>query len=278
MACVRKWRGKWVVDYYDEKKKRHIEQVDSREDGHRKLADLEATDPKTPNKNTFKQYGEWWLENCAKVTVKASTYEEYERVLRVHLYPVFSSKPFTKITRKMVRELVAAKQKAGLSRSSIRNILAPMRGTYNQAIEDEEAQRNPAERMGKFNKQLTPKKTINPLTREETQIMLDKAATDFAHHYPVFLCAPRAGLREGELIALKGIDIDFNGRFINVQRNLSREKITTPKNGKSRRVDMSKKLAAVLNDLLSKKRATAFARKWKSRPTSEGTQRQWLMR
>src|SRR5262249_38967776 len=71
-------------------------------------------------------------------------------------------------------------------------------------------------------------------------------------------CAPRSGLREGELIALKGIDLDFNGRFIEVQRNLSRGKITTPKNGKSRRVDMSKKLAAVLNDLLSRKRAAAL--------------------
>jgi integrase len=120
--------------------------------------------------------------------------------------------------------------------------------------------------MGKFNKQLTPKKTINPLTREETQIMLDKAATDFAHHYPVFLCAPRAGLREGELIALEGVDIDFNGRFINVQRNLSRGKITTPKNGKTRRVDMSKQLSAVLAELLSRRRAIALRREMEKQP------------
>jgi integrase len=66
--------------------------------------------------------------------------------------------------------------------------------------------------------------------------------------------------RAHELIALKGIDLDFNGRFIDVQRNLSRGKIKSPKNGKTRRVDMSKNLAAVLNDLLSKKRAAAVRR------------------
>ena len=96
--------------------------------------------------------------------------------------------------------------------------------------------------------------------------MLDKAETDFAHYYPLFLCAPRAGLREGELISLKGIDLDFNGRFIDVQRNLSRGKITTPKNGKSRRVDMSNRLTAILNDLLSKKRAVALRKEMAKEP------------
>src|SRR5262249_26073626 len=135
-------------------------------------------------------------------------------------------------------------------------------------IEDDDAQRNPASRMGKFNKKDGGKPAINPLTREETQVMLDKAEPDFAQYYPLFLCAPRSGLREGELIALKGIDLDFNGRFIEVQEKPSRGKNTTPKKGKNRRVDMSKKWAAVLNDLLSRKRAAAL-RKEMEKPAGE---------
>ena len=46
----------------------------------------------------------------------------------------------------------------------------------------------------------------------------------------------------GELIALKGMDLDFNSRFIHVQRNLSRTKISVPKNGRARKVDMSSML------------------------------------
>jgi integrase len=259
MACVRQYRGKWVVDWRDENKKRHLDQVASEAEGHRRLAELKDSDMKAPNKNSFKEYGDWWLENCAKIQTKHSTYEEYERALKNHLYPVFGSKPLTKIDRPMVRELIATKQKEGLSQSSIRNILAPMRGMFNQAIEDGGVHKqNPAERMGRFNKKQGGKPPINPLSREEVQVMLDKAEKDLPHYYPLFLCAPRAGLREGELIALKGIDIDFNGRFIDVQRNFSRGKITTPKNGKSRRVDMSARLAAVLSELLSKKRAAAL--------------------
>jgi integrase len=266
MACVRQYRGSWIVDWRDEQKKRHLDQVASEAEGHRRLAELKDNEMKAPNKNSFKEYGEWWLENCAKGEIKDSTYEEYERALNLHLYPVFGFKPFSKITRKMVRELITAKKKAGLSQSSIRNILAPMRGMYNHAMEDDELQRNPASRMGKFNKKEGDKPAINPLSREETQVMLDKAETDYAHYYPLFLCAPRAGLREGELIALKGIDLDFNGRFIEVQRNLSRGRITTPKNGKTRRVDMSNRLTAVLNDLLSRKRAVALRKEMAKEP------------
>jgi integrase len=67
----------------------------------------------------------------------------------------------------------------------------------------------------------------------------------------------------GELIALKGIDIDFKGRFIHVRRNLSRGKISVTKNGKDRPVDMSGKLAEVLGDLLSKRRAEALREEMK---------------
>src|SRR3989442_1643549 len=100
MACVRKWRGTWVIDYRDETKKRHIEQVENEAEGFRQLAEIEQNDRKAPIKGTFKEHGDWWLENCAKGNIKDSTYEEYERALRVHLYPVFGNKPFSKITRK----------------------------------------------------------------------------------------------------------------------------------------------------------------------------------
>jgi integrase len=77
---------------------------------------------------------------------------------------------------------------------------------------------------------------------------------------PLFLCAPRTGIRQGELIALKGTDLDFNGRVIVVQRNLSRGRISATKNGKARKVDMSTQLAEVLSEMLSKRRAEALRR------------------
>jgi len=45
---------------------------------------------------------------------------------------------------------------------------------------------------------------------------------------------------------LKWDDIDFDGRFINIERTFSKGRIGTPKNGKSRKVDMSRQLADAL--------------------------------
>jgi integrase len=260
MACVRRHRGVWVCDWRDPSGKRYIETVDGdRAAAERRLAEIIRTGKQSANKRlTFEEYGGWWLENCAKAQIKDSTFQEYQAVLNKHLYPIFGTRPLVKISRAMVRELIAVKQKEKLSQSTIRNILAPMRGMYNQAIEDGEAHANPAARVGKFNKRSGTGKTINPLTREETQTLLAKARETVPAYYPLLLCAPRTGIREGELIALKGTDVDFRGKFIDVQRNISRGRVATPKSGKSRRVDMSSQLAEVLQAMLSQKRAAAL--------------------
>jgi integrase len=56
----------------------------------------------------------------------------------------------------------------------------------------------------------------------------------------------RTGLRLGEQLALKWGDIDWNGRFLLVQRNLVNGILTTPKSHQVRRVDMSAQLMTAL--------------------------------
>lgn len=269
MACVRKWRGKWVVDWRDPNGKRFIETVEGdRDTAKRRLGEILKAGEKSVSKRlTFKDYGEWWLDNCAKGSIKDSTYREYEAALKNHLNPVFGSKPLAKIGRKDVKELIAGKKREGLSSSTIRNILAPLRGMYNEAIENEDAHFNPASNLGKVNKK-QPGASINPLTRGEVSTLLDKAKEKSPDLYPLLLSAARTGMRQGELIALKGTDIDFHSRFIEVNRTLSRGKLTSPKSGKTRRVDMSNQLTGVLQDLLSKRKAVAL-RKEMEKPAGE---------
>src|SRR5438094_10600076 len=70
--------------------------------------------------------------------------------------------------------------------------------------------------------------------------------------HPLFLMALRAGLRKGELIAIKWGDIQFGesaedpNHYIVVPRNYSHSKFTTPKSKKSRRVDLSRELRSAL--------------------------------
>jgi integrase len=246
MATVRKHRGKWVVDWRDDTGRRHFERVKDREAGKRRLAEILRTGEHAVSRLTLKQYGVKWLESV-KGTIADSTYQEYEAALRNHVYATLGEKLFSKVNKAMIRELITEKRKK-FEPGTIRNILAPVRGMYNQAIEDGEPISNPAARMGKQNKG-KQKTVINPWTKEEVSLGLRKALELVPKNYPLYLCALRAGMRRGELIALRAPDIDFERRLIHIQRTLSRGKIKLPKSGKTRFVDMSKQLGNVLAEL-----------------------------
>jgi integrase len=275
MACVKKRRGKWVVDWRDLQGRRHWETQPDREKAKDRLAEIlkgENLEPAPVEKRTFEEYGQWWLENVARGAIKASTHQEYTAVLKNHVYPTLGALKFVEIHRPQIRELIAAKKAEGYDQSTIRNIMAPVRGMFFQAIEDGITEKNPASRIGKLNKRDKdkPKKKIDPLTREEVAILLETVtgSAKYSRFYPVLLCACRTGIRQGELVALKGIDVDFRGGFIHVQRNLSRGKISTTKNSKNRRVDMSTMLANTLDELLTKRRSEALREEMK-KPADE---------
>ena len=90
------------------------------------------------------------------------------------------------------------------------------------------------------------------MTRDETAKFLNAVTDVHPEWFPFFLAALRAGLRKGELIALKWGDIQFGesaedpNRYILVHRNWAHGRFTTPKSRKSRRVDLSKQLRATL--------------------------------
>ncbi len=103
-------------------------------------------------------------------------------------------------------------------------------------------------------------KMIEPLTRKELSILLETVENRMPHYYPLLLCAARTGMREKELIGLKGGYIDFNGRLIEVRRNVVRGRVTTTKSGKTHRVDMSLQLTNTLQRLLVRRKAEALKR------------------
>ena len=145
MACVKKRRGSWVVDWRDSKGRRHWETQPNREKAKERLAEiLSGAEPEQLiEARTFEEYGDWWLENVAKGSIKESTYQEYKSALKKHVYPTLGAVKFTEVKRPMIRELIAAKKKQGLAQSTIRNLAAPVRGMYNQAIEDDITEKTP---------------------------------------------------------------------------------------------------------------------------------------
>jgi len=99
---------------------------------------------------------------------------------------------------------------------------------------------------------------IDALTREEVQKLLDAAENIGSDTHAVILTAVRTGVRMGELFGLQWGDLDFNSRFLEVRRNITRGRIETPKSGQLRRVDMSKQLSEALQELRKRRKVLYF--------------------
>jgi integrase len=231
---------------------------------------------------TFKEYAESFLNGFSKNSHKPSTHESYKSALENHIYPAFGSKSIDKIGKKDIKDFLIQKQNetkkpnknkkiedqrlVKLTPSTVRNLKAYLSCILNQAVDDEIIGSNPVSRTGKLIKKTDRKKDINPFSWDE-KAQFEKAAKEhYPRYYPLFLTALRTGMRIGELIALKPGDLDFNGTFIEIRQNCVRGKISTPKSGKIRRVDMSSELRRVLKSYLTARKQESLRKGWGQPP------------
>ena len=214
---------------------------------------------------TFAAYAASWLEGIAQ-TRKHSTHEDYADALRRHLLPAFGALELEDVTRERVRTLAWQHLKAGRSYKTVLNLIRCLSSLLSQAVEDGHVSTNPALRPGKFLPKASKRHAINPLTREDVIALLDTARARLPRAYPLLLCAVRTGLRLGELLALQWDDLDVRNRFVEVRRNYTRGVVTTPKNGESRRVDMSLELVAAFKALQVERQLEAAANGWAATP------------
>ena len=194
----------------------------------------------------FGDYAKHYLESYAKVACKWTTWTGYETIIEKHLRPVWENRRLDEITRADVKQLILQKQQDGLAAGTVENIKALVSGIFTHAYEDGILAVNPALKMGRFIQRHDLRRHVTPLSREHTAKFLCSAQEHFPEHYPLLLCAFRTGMRMGELLGLAWDDIDFAANTIEVRRSYSHGQFSTPKSHKSRIVDMSDQLKAVL--------------------------------
>jgi integrase len=208
----------------------------------------------------FKHYSDLWINNTVPATCKMSTTSDYQAILDKHVLPVFGDLKVNEATEGKIKDFLFAKVNAGYAASTVTHMKNVISGVLAKAMDDKVISDNAALNLGKqFMKKIADaieaRKIANgnekkgdpdPLSGEELKLLLDTVDKYFSDNYPLFLLLARTGVRIGEALGLQWGDIDFNGRFINLQRSLSRGNITTLKGKRSRSVDMSKQLAVVL--------------------------------
>ena len=221
-----------------------------------------GTQKKVP---TFGEYSRKWLDGYAETHLKYSTCKGYDCILRIHLQPLMD-RQIDQIARTEIKDLIYAKLKDGLAPATVSRIKAVISGVLSHALEDGLVSANPASRLGRQIKGKDRKADINPLTREEARALLETIAEHHPRYYTFFMCALRTGMRLGELRGLEWGNIDFRGGFIEVRQAYVKGQITTPKNHKRRRVDMSPQLAETLKALRTERKKESLAKGWKEMP------------
>ena len=176
---------------------------------------------------------------------KPSTVQDYRIMLRRHFIPYFGRSPISGITVARVSGYMTEKLGQDLSPKTVNNHLNFLHGVFAFAVKRDLAASNPVSGVDRPRPD-GPNPDIRFLDRGELEALMQGARderfgpTDRA----VFLTAATAGLRQGELLALRWQDVDFKAGVIRVRRNFTRGQWGTPKSRRaSRAVPMGNRLA-----------------------------------
>jgi integrase len=182
------------------------------------------------------EYLDRWLSDSVRDTVKATTFERYEQIARLHLKPSLGRVKLKGLTPAHVRGLYREKLEAGSSARTVRYMHTTLHKALKQAVMDGLIPRNATEAV-------TPpqssREEMCPLTPEQAKLLLQVAHEAGDRLAALYVLAIHTGLRQGELLGLKWDDVNLEDGSLQVRRTLAITKngpvLTPPKTTGSRR-------------------------------------------
>jgi len=181
-------------------------------------------------------------------TVKATTFERYEQITRLHLKPALGRVKLKALTPAHIRGPYREKLEAGSSARTVCYVHTTLHKALKQAVMDGLIPRNATEAV----KPPQPsREEMRPLTPEQANLLLQVAHEAGDRLEALYVLAIHAGLRQGELLGLMWDDVDLEDGSLQVRRTLAITKngpvFTFPKTAGSRR---SVKLTSKVIDAL----------------------------
>ncbi|MGW4461795.1 tyrosine-type recombinase/integrase [Micromonospora sp. NPDC004704] len=196
----------------------------------------------TAGRLTFRVYAEEWLRTRS---FDESTRETTEFRVRKHLLPFFGDRQLAAIKPGHVREW--DRSMVGVLAPATRAVVfAHLRTILGAAVDDERIAKNPCSA-----KSVTPPR---PVVRRVVPWKLDTVSAirqGLAERYrPSVDLGAGCGMRQGEIFGLSPDDVDFDGGWIHVVRQVKivryRLVLGLPKNDRDRRIPLPASVATVL--------------------------------
>ena len=166
---------------------------------------------------TVGEYLERWLKDSVRGTVRMSTYERHEGIVRTHLKPTLGRIRVKNLTPTHVRGLHREKLDAGLAPATVRKIHSTLHKALSQAVSDGLIPRNAAV----IKAPRPDPEEMHPLSADEASALLKAAHGE--RFEALYVLAITTGLRRGELLGLRWRDADLEQGVLRVGRALVRE-------------------------------------------------------
>lgn len=185
---------------------------------------------------TFEELASLWLENY-KTTVKPSTFENVRSKVEKMTEEHFKEMKLKKITVAYCQRVVIELSKTYVLYN---HYLSVINRIFKYAVLMDILDSNPFDKVIKPKSRQTQRKS-NFLTKEELKEFLKLAQTaTLSYFFPLVHLMSYTGLRQGEALALKWSDIDFENKRITVNKTAVRiegkQSLQTPKTKNSKRV------------------------------------------
>jgi integrase len=178
------------------------------------------------------EYLDRWLVDSVADTVRPTTFERYEQIVRVHIRPALGK--LKNVTPAHVRGLYREKPEVGLSPRTVQYIHVTLHKALKQAVADGLIPRNATEAV---KPPQVRKEEIRPFTAEQVKTLFEAVRDDRLES--LYILAVHTGLRQGELLGLRWGDVDLEAGTLQVRRTLTTAKggpvLRAPKTKSSRR-------------------------------------------
>lgn len=172
---------------------------------------------------TITEYLLQWLNDYAKINIRASSYVGYERIIKKHLIPYIGDTLLKNLTAMQIDNLYAqllqngrSDGKGGLSQKSVQYTHRVLNEALEHAVKKQLIYFNPMKGITNTPK---PKKFHPTIYTAKELLLLLNVAKDTPYELPIAL-ASICGLRRGECLGLKFSDIDFSTKTIKISRQL----------------------------------------------------------
>jgi integrase len=177
-----------------------------------------------PHRLTLGGWLDTWLWQYKKPKVRPTTFDTYESHIRRHLKPGLGNVPLKTFRPERIQAYLNAMAKQGFDASTLRLNYIILSNALKQAEKNGLVARNVARLVDPPRQQ---RKEYGTLTIAQVRSRL-LPAIEGDRLQPALLTFFMAGLRKGELLALRWIDVDFDAKTLQVKQTLARVGTHTP--------------------------------------------------